>query len=157
MDIAEKIRAEIQLHRAELERLETALGVIEQYGNAKPAKAPPLITVRKKVEPAKIQGAKGKNKFAGKAPKGTLPVKAMVLQALDAAPGRTMTTKEILDEGRKVGRADNSVYGGLDSLVKQGVILRDGSNYSLPGKQLVAPPQALEPGETGQEGESEAA
>lgn len=155
MDIAEKIRAEIQLHRAELERLETALSVIEQYGLAKPAKAPPLITVRKRVEPAAKSKAKS-NKFAGKAPKGTLPVKAMILQALDKTGG-AMTAKDFLEVSRPMGRADNSVYGGLDSLVKQGVILRDGSSYMLPGKQTEAPPPNLEPGETGQEGNSEAA
>lgn len=153
MDIAEKIRAEIQLHEAELDRLRTALGVIEQYGLAKPAKAPPLITIRKRAEPAPSKG----KAIKGKAPKGTLPVKAMILQALDKSGG-ALTTKQIIDEGRRVGRADNSVYAGLDNLVKQGVIMRDGINYSLPGKpSLEARPSALEPGETGPEGNSEAA
>lgn len=154
MDIAEKIRAEIQLHEAELDRLRVALAVIEQYGMTKPAKAPPLITVRKRVEPAP---AKSKNKFSGKAPKGTLPVKAMILQTLDKSGG-ALTAKEFLEISRPMGRADNSVYGGLDSLVKQGVIVRDGAFYSLPGKPSPeARPSALEPVETGPEGNSEAA
>lgn len=45
MDIADKIRAEIATHENELQKLRTALAVIDQL-SGKPAKSPPLIVIK---------------------------------------------------------------------------------------------------------------
>lgn len=152
MEIADKIRAEIQLHRAELERLETALSVIEQYGLAKPAKPAPLITVRRKIEAPK---GKASNKGTGTPRKGTIGLKQLVLQMLHDNGG-TITAKAVMSEAAKIGRADNSVYSAFDKLLKDGVVIRDAVGvYSLPGKPKPEATPRTEPGQTG--GESEAA
>lgn len=145
MEIVEKIRAEIQLHELELERLRTALGVIEQYAG-KAVKPAPMLTIRKQVE-----------KPAPKAGTGALPLKSMILKLLHAQDGETLSIKEIMPEALAAGRKKQSVYGALDALVKDRLIVKvSGGNYSLPSKQKAGAPQAIEPGITA-EGQSEAA
>lgn len=150
MEIVEKIRAEIQLHELELERLRTALGVIEQYAG-KTVKPAPMLTIRKQVEkPAPKAGTPVKGN-------GALSLKGMILKLLHAQDGETLSIKQIMPEALATGRKKQSVYGALDALVKDRLIVKvSGGNYSLPSKQKAGAPQAIEPGITA-EGQSEAA
>jgi hypothetical protein len=121
MDIAEKIRAEIQLHEAELDRLRTALGVIEQY-SGKPVKAAPMITIRKQNTGAPSEDAEASE----------LPLTAQILKMLEG--GKALKVHDIskrLDYGN---RTKTSASNPINSLKKRGAIISVGNGkYALKG------------------------
>ena len=123
MSVIAKIRAEIDQHMAEIEKLQTALDVVEKLENAPAPKAGPMFSVQK------IGGSKAiPTETAGK----EVPLAAQILKLLEG--GKALKAEAIskrLDYG---DRTKKSASNPLNQLKKRGLIISVGNGkYALKG------------------------
>jgi hypothetical protein len=120
MSVIAKIRAEIEQHMAEIEKLQSALEIVEKFENAPTPKASPMFTVQK------IGGVKAET--AGE----ELPLAEQILKLL--ANGKALKVHDIskrLDYG---DRTKTSASNPINSLKKRGLIVAVGNGkYALKG------------------------
>jgi len=126
MNMIEKIRAEIDQHLSEIERLQIALAVVEKLESAPAPKAGPMFTVQK------IGGTTAPRKESAAASKDGPSLSSQIIKLLEG--GKALKAEQISKRLNYGSRAKKSASNPLNQLKKKGEIISvGGGKYALPG------------------------
>jgi len=155
MEIVDKIRAEIAQHMNEIERLNTALSVIESM-SGKSFAAKPMITIRgvssqpvtaKITAPEKPKRKSPTKRFGTGERQSTETIRAAVLELLGKSPKNAGELKRELPQELFATRGHNALSSMLHELKKNGLIAQQKpaeTRYSPLADPVVIPPPSAD-------------
>ena len=123
MSVIAKIRAEIEQHMAEIEKLQSALEIVEKFENAPAPKAGPMFTVQKIGGGSKVPPTESADE---------VPLATQILKLLES--GKALKVHDISKRLNYGNRTKTSASNPINALKKRGLIVAVGNGkYALKG------------------------